>query len=177
MSLTGIFSSIAKPILDILGEVIVDKDKKQELEYKLQELVARADERYHEEMMGQIEINKEEAKSNNIFVSGWRPFIGWVGGVGLAYTFVLAPFIEFFARIYGYTGEMPMPDAGQLLTLILGMLGIGGMRTFEKFKGVARSNLKEGIPEPAEEAEEGDRKNPSPPRRRTGALTSSRKVR
>lgn len=88
--LGGILSDLIKPVTDIIGEVVVDKDKKKEIEYKMQQLVDAADERYHEELMGQIEVNKEEAKHASIFVAGWRPFIGWVGGVGLGYTFVLA---------------------------------------------------------------------------------------
>lgn len=130
-----ILSEIASPITDLISEVVVDKDKKNELNYKLQELINEADQRYHEELMGQIEVNKVEAAHASLFVAGWRPFIGWVGGVGLAYSFVLAPFIEFIARANGYVQEMPMPEAGTLLTLVLAMLGVGGMRSFDKLQG------------------------------------------
>lgn len=135
--LGGILGDLISPIKDILGEVIVDKDKKKELEYKLQELVDKADERYHEELMGQIEVNKVEAQHASLFVAGWRPFIGWTGGVGLAYSFVLAPFIEFIARANGYTQEMPMPDASQLMVLVTSMLGVGALRSYDKAKGTA----------------------------------------
>lgn len=137
MGLGSILKELISPVTDLVGEVVVDKDKKRELDFKLQELLAKADERYHEELMGQIEVNKVEATHASIFVAGWRPFIGWTSGVGLAYTFVLAPFIEFIARAAGYTQEMPMPDATQLMVLVTSMLGVGAMRSYDKVHGTA----------------------------------------
>jgi hypothetical protein len=135
--LKDILGGLIEPVTDIIGEVVVDKDKKRELEFKLQELVDKADQRYHEELMGQIEVNKVEAQHASIFVAGWRPFIGWTSGVGLAYTFVAAPFIEFIARAVGYTQEMPLPDASQLMVLVTSMLGVGAMRSYDKKQGTA----------------------------------------
>lgn len=135
--LKDILGGLIEPVTDIIGEVVVDKDKKREIELKLQEIIDRADARYHDELMGQIEINKVEATHASIFVAGWRPFIGWTGGFGLAYSFVLAPFIEFVARANGYIQEMPMPDTGHLLTLVTAMLGVGAMRSYDKTKGTA----------------------------------------
>lgn len=135
--LGSILGDLIKPIKDVVSEVVVDKDKRNEINLKLQELVDKSDERYHEQLMGQIAVNTEEAKHASIFVAGWRPFIGWVGGVGLAYSFILAPFIEFIARLFGYSGVMPEPDAAQLLTLVLSMLGVGAMRSYDKSKGTA----------------------------------------
>jgi hypothetical protein len=137
MGLGAILKDLISPVTDIVGEVIVDKDKKRELDVKLQEIFDRADERYHQELMGQIEVNKVEAQHASIFVAGWRPFIGWTSGVGLAYSFVLAPFIEFIARATGYTQDMPMPDAAHLLTLVTAMLGVGAMRSYDKRAGTA----------------------------------------
>lgn len=133
--LGGILGDLISPVKDIISEVVVDKDKARELNIRLQELADKADERYHEELMGQIEVNKEEAKHSSVFVAGWRPFIGWVGGVGLGYNFILAPFVELVFRNYGYVGEMPQPDTGQLMTLLLAMLGVGAMRSYDKMKG------------------------------------------
>lgn len=135
--LKDILGGLTGPIADLVSEVVVDKDKKREIELKLQELVDKADERYHQELMGQIEVNKVEAQHASIFVAGWRPFIGWTSGVGIAYTFVLAPFIEFIARASGYTQEMPLPDAAQLMTLVTAMLGVGAMRSYDKAKGTS----------------------------------------
>jgi hypothetical protein len=140
--LGGILGDLIKPVKDIVSEVVVDKDKARELNVRLQELADKADERVHEQMMGQIEINKTEAQHASIFVAGWRPFIGWTGGVGIAYTFVVAPFIEFIARgVFGYVQDMPMPDTGQLMTLVLAMLGVGAMRSYDKKQGTSRDNL------------------------------------
>lgn len=128
-------------IIDMVGglvsEVVVDKDKKREIQLELEKLKGEADERFHKELIAQTEINKQEAAHASIFVAGWRPFIGWTGGVGLAYSFVAAPFIEFVARANGYVGEMPMPDSSQLLALVTAMLGVGAMRSFDKVKGTA----------------------------------------
>ena len=136
-----IIGDIISAVKDLASEVIVDKDKRDEINLKLQELEAQADARLHEELMGQIETNKIEAANSSVFVAGWRPFIGWVGGVGLAYSFVLAPFIEFIARALGFTGQMPLPDAGQLMTLVLSMLGIGAMRSYDKAKGTETGRI------------------------------------
>ena len=134
--LGGILKDLISPVTDILGEVIVDKDKKNEINYKIQELIDKADQRYHEQMLGQIEVNKQEAQHASIFVAGWRPAIGWISAAGIGYTFVLAPFIEFVARaVFSYNGVMPMPDTGQLMALVTAMLGVAGLRSYDKKAG------------------------------------------
>lgn len=142
--LGGILSDLIKPVTDVISEVVVDKDKKRELDVQLAEIIDRADERYHTELMGQIEVNKVEAAHPSVFVAGWRPFIGWTGGVGLGYSFVLAPFIEFVSRLNGYEGPMPEPDVAQLMTLVLAMLGVGAMRSFDKKNGTDTTEVKRG---------------------------------
>ena len=87
---------------------------------------------------GQLEVNKEEAKNTSTFVSGWRPFVGWIGGMGLAYVALVEPVSRFVATvIYNYTGAFPVIDTTITFQILLGMLGLGGMRTFEKYAGVA----------------------------------------
>jgi hypothetical protein len=137
ISLGSILKEVLSPVTDIISEVVVDKDKRDEIKLEIEKLADQVDQRYHDELMGQIEVNKEEAKHASVFVAGWRPFIGWVSGVGLGYTFVLAPFVEFIARANGYVGEMPMPDTSQLMTLIMAMLGVGAMRSYDKAKGTS----------------------------------------
>ena len=139
--LGGILKDLISPVTDIVSEVVVDKDKKKELEYKLQELIDKADARYHEQMMGQIEVNKVEAAHPSVFVAGWRPFIGWTGGASIAYTFLIAPFANQIAKWAGYTGEMVVLDTASLMVLITGMLGIGGMRSFDKMKGTDNKQI------------------------------------
>lgn len=130
-----IIGDVINAVRDLAGKAIVDRDKKIEFEYKLQELEDQANARFHEANMGQVEINKIEAASTNWFVAGWRPFIGWVSGFGVGWTFVFSPFAEFIARLFGWMGTMPVLDTGQLMVLVTSMLGLGAMRSFDKMKG------------------------------------------
>tara|TARA_R100000700_G_C3138705_1_gene121218 strand:- start:105 stop:476 length:372 start_codon:yes stop_codon:yes gene_type:complete len=82
----------------------------------------------------QIEVNKVEANSSSLFVSGWRPFVGWTCGVALCYHFVLQPLLTFILYSFGNEVVLPTFDMGTLTTVLLGMLGLGGMRSFEKVK-------------------------------------------
>jgi hypothetical protein len=82
-------------------------------------------------VQGQLEVNKVEAASSNWFVAGWRPYIGWICGTGLGYQFLIYPILIAFVP------KIVQLDMGTLLTLLTGMLGIGGLRTFEKLNNVA----------------------------------------
>jgi hypothetical protein len=83
----------------------------------------------------QIQTNVEEAKSTNWFVAGWRPGIGWVCGAGLAYASLIEPFARFIAKVwFGYTGEFPVISTDLTLQILMGMLGLGAMRSVEKIK-------------------------------------------
>ena len=82
----------------------------------------------------QIEVNKVEAGSTNLFVSGWRPFVGWTCGVALCYHFVLQPFLMFVLLSIGNPMELPVFHMETLTTVLMGMLGLGGLRTYEKVK-------------------------------------------
>lgn len=86
------------------------------------------------EITGQLDINKVEAGNPSIFVSGWRPFIGWVCGMGLTYQFL------FYPIAIGYIPKIVALDMGTLITLLGGLLGLSGMRTVEKLNGVSRVN-------------------------------------
>ena len=93
----------------------------------------------HENAMAQIEVNKAEAASNSIFKGGWRPFIGWVCGIAFAYHFVLQPLLIFVMTYLGHpVPELPNFDMTSLMTVLGGLLGLGGLRTFEKYKGVSK---------------------------------------
>ena len=83
----------------------------------------------------QIQVNIEEAKSTNWLVAGWRPCIGWVCGAGLAYASLIEPFARFIAKVwFGYTGEFPVISTDLTLQILMGMLGLGAMRSVEKIK-------------------------------------------
>lgn len=140
--LGGILGDLIKPITDIVDKTIVDVDKKKELEFKVQELIDKADERYYNQVMGQLEINKEEAKSASIFVAGWRPAVGWVGAAGLGYAAIIQPLGSWVATVvFGYTGDFPILDTELLWVALSGILGLGGMRSFERYKGVGRDSF------------------------------------
>jgi len=85
----------------------------------------------------QLAVNQVEAASDNLFVSGWRPFIGWICGAALAYKFILAPIVAFGLAIAGHPVSLPVLDWSEMSTVLLGMLGLGAMRTTEKIKGVS----------------------------------------
>lgn len=135
---------LSLPVLDIVKEVIdraiPDPKIKADLQMKLADLADKEAQREHDEMMGQIGTNTEEAKNSNLFVSGWRPAVGWICAVGIGYSFVVDPMATWIAQvIFHYKGAFPVLDSGQLMTLITGMLGFGGLRTYEKVKGVPDS--------------------------------------
>ena len=133
MSLLG---SLVGPVTGLLDKFIEDKDQKNALAH---EIATLAEKQAHELAMGQIEINKEEAKSRNIFIAGWRPFVGWTCAVALAYHFVLNPLILFIASWTGAViPELPAFDMDSLMTVLLGMLGLGGLRTYEKKAGITK---------------------------------------
>lgn len=93
------------------------------------------------EMTAQTDINKIEAGSSSVFVAGWRPAIGWICGAALAYSAILEPIIRLIATLCGYTGAFPAIDTNLTLQVLLGMLGLGAMRSFDKFKGVASTGI------------------------------------
>lgn len=89
-------------------------------------------------MASQMEINKIEAGSANLFVSGWRPFIGWGCGIAFLYAALFEPFIRFVSTvIFKYNGAFPVIDTQLTLQILLGLLGLAGMRSWEKKEGVA----------------------------------------
>lgn len=142
---------IIASLLPILGSVIdkvipntAERERaKAEIQLKLAEQELEFAKLLSANDQGQIEINKEEAKSNSLFVSGWRPFVGWTCAVGVAWAFVLKPFLDWFvsllSRFYptlvGFTS--PVLNTGELMSLLLGLLGMGGFRMMEKKWGVA----------------------------------------
>ncbi len=87
---------------------------------------------------GQMAINQVEAASTDRFASRWRPFIGWVCGVAFAYHFLLQPFLVFLLAMFGQVVELPKFDMEGLNTVLMGMLGLGGLRTVERVKGIIK---------------------------------------
>ena len=89
-------------------------------------------------MTAQTDINKEEAKSTSLFVSGWRPFVGWVSGSAFALHFLLLPISNFILVANNHKEVVLAFDMQTLLTVLMGLLGLGGMRTYEKVQGVTK---------------------------------------
>ena len=85
----------------------------------------------------QIDINKIEAGSSNVFVSGWRPFVGWVCGSAFALHFLFLPLLNWLAGLFGHSAIAIPFDMATLSTVLMGMLGLGTMRSVEKWRGVA----------------------------------------
>lgn len=133
LSMLGGLSGVGDLIKDIreviTGKKIVDPEKQAEINLKLAQLEQAI-------QQGQIQINEAEAKNPNWFVAGWRPAIGWVGGLVLFYTYILSPLISWYCKIKGLAIQPPILDTGMLFNLILAMLGFGGYRTYEKVKNV-----------------------------------------
>jgi phenylpyruvate tautomerase PptA (4-oxalocrotonate tautomerase family) len=131
-----LLGKLVDPVSNILDKVVEDKDQKARLAHE----IATMAERHAQELArGQIEINKEEAKSRNIFIAGWRPFVGWTCGLALFWHFLGLP-VTLFVTGWFNLQHPPLPefDMQSLMTVLLGMLGLGGMRTFEKFKGITK---------------------------------------
>lgn len=91
-----------------------------------------------DEIMGQLEINKIEAANPSLFVSGWRPAVGWICTIGLGMQFMVLPLVTWTALIFGKILVLPPLDLGFLVTMLGGILGLGGLRSYEKINDVAR---------------------------------------
>jgi hypothetical protein len=124
----GLFSGIGSLVKDLRTAITgVDPEKRAELEAKLVEFENAI-------LLAQSEVNKVEAASANLFVSGWRPAAGWCCVLALFWYYFLAPFLLFALTVLGIDVTLPAFEAGELITLLFGMLGLGGMRSWEKMK-------------------------------------------
>ena len=124
----SILSSLIGPATKLLDKVIEDKDQKNALAHE----IATMAERHAQELAeGQLEVNKVEAAHKSLFVAGWRPAIGWVCALGLFYNVILA-------NIIGIWVDVPEIDTTLLVPVMMGMLGLGAMRSYEKVQGVSR---------------------------------------
>ena len=127
------------PATKLLGKFIEDKDAKNKIAF---ELSTMAEKHAHELAKGQIAANAEQAKHPSIFVAGARPAIMWICALGLLTQFFIMPIAEWATMIWMPEISLPKLATGELMTLTLSLLGLGGMRSFEKSKGVARENMK-----------------------------------
>lgn len=126
---------------DVLDKVLPDATAAADAKLKMVELVQKGDlavlDAETKLALGQVSVNQEEAKNPSVFVAGWRPFIGWICGFAFGYKFVFGPVAAFILTAYGNPTVVPPLEFGEMLPVLLGMLGIATLRTHEKVKGVA----------------------------------------
>ena len=119
---------------DLIGRFFPDKTEAARVEAEFLRMAAEGE---LKQVIAQLQINAQEAAHPSVFVAGWRPFFGWAGGVGFVYAVMLQPLLTWGAAIKGWPAP-PSLNIDLLWVVITGMLGIGGLRTFEKTKNVAR---------------------------------------
>ena len=125
----SIVASLVGPVTGLLDKFIEDKDQKNALAH---EIATMSEKHALELAKGQMEINKVEAASSNLFVSGWRPFIGWTCGLGMFGNFITIPFANFVLALADYNVVIPLVPLETMMPVLMGMLGLGAMRSFEK---------------------------------------------
>ena len=135
MPIAALLPSLLPVVGDVLDRFFPNKEEKEkaqrEIEAKLTEHLARID-------LAQLEVNKQEAAHRSLFVAGWRPFIGWTCGLALFYTYLAQPVAMFVMAQTGDLVQLPHVDLSMMMPVLLGLLGLGGLRSFEKYKGVSK---------------------------------------
>ena len=123
-----LLTSLIGPVTGLLDKFVEDKDAKNALAHE----IATMSEKHAQELAkGQLDVNKVEAAHKSLFVAGWRPFVGWICGIGLLYNILIS-------QILGIWFEVPEVDPSLLTPILMGMLGMGALRSYEKTQNVAR---------------------------------------
>ena len=118
--------SLVKPVSNLIGKFVKDKDLQAQLDHELSTL-------FHQANLAQIEVNKIEAQGKP-FQRNWRPSVGWICSFALAYHFILSPIIEVIIKTSGVQIEMPEFDFSQLSAILMALLGMSGLRSYDKLK-------------------------------------------
>lgn len=132
----AMLGSLIEPVSSLLDKAIPDKDLKAKLAH---EIATMAERHTHDQVKAQLEINKTEATHASMFVAGWRPACGWVCVLGMAGNFLVIPFANMTLNLLETGVAVPMIDLATMLPVLMGMLGLGGLRSFEKIKKVERN--------------------------------------
>jgi hypothetical protein len=127
--------SLIGPVTGLLDKFIEDKDQKARLAH---DLATMADQHAQELAKGQLEVNKVEAAHESLFVAGWRPAVGWVCVLGMFGNFITIPFSNFVLALLGIDIIIPLVPLETMMPVLMGMLGLGAMRTYEKKNNVHR---------------------------------------
>ena len=128
-------SALIGPISSLLDKVIPDKDLREKLSH---EIATMAERHSQEQVMAQIEVNKVEAAHHNMFVAGWRPAIGWICALGMAGNFLIIPFANMALELTDSGVLIPMIALSEMMPVLMGILGLGTLRTVEKIQKVSR---------------------------------------
>ena len=134
MALFGIAEAVVGVVGSVLDKFVEDKDLRAKLNHELKTQVQQAN-------LGQIAVNQEQARHPSIFVAGARPAIMWICAFGLGWQFVFQPVCAWAMAIWAPALPIPIIPTEGLMTLTLSLLGLGGMRSFEKSKGIQRNNM------------------------------------
>jgi hypothetical protein len=132
--MSAILGLLSNPISTLIDRLVPDKAANEAAKNQMAAMALSGE---LANVAGQIQVNIAEASNPNMFVSGWRPFVGWVCGCGLAYSFLVMPIGNATAAVFHHPGIFPALDVQTLLTCLGGMLGLGISRTVEKMGGVA----------------------------------------
>ena len=131
----AVLNALIGPVTGLLDKFIEDKDQKNALAHE----IATMSQKYAQEIaQGQMAINEVEAAHKSLFVSGWRPFIGWTCGLGMFGNFITIPFSNFVLALLELDIVIPLVPLETMMPVLMGMLGLGAMRTYEKKSGVSR---------------------------------------
>jgi hypothetical protein len=137
MDLLGI-GGVIEAVGKVAGDLITTDKEKMQMEIESRKLDLEQMKIEQSNNLAQIDVNKIEAASSSVFVSGWRPFIGWACGFAFLYIGLLEPIARFVAKIgFAYIGEFPEIDPTITMQVLFGLLGLAGMRTYEKTQNVA----------------------------------------
>jgi hypothetical protein len=132
-----VLEMLINPIAGLLDKFIPDADEKARLAHEIATLAER---QAHEIAKAQIAVNNTEAAHKSLFVAGWRPATGWICASGLGFNYIVVPLGNFYLAVSGNTIVIPSLDLSQMLPVLMGMLGLGAYRTYEKTKKVARES-------------------------------------
>ena len=130
-----IWQALISPVTKLLDKVIPDADERYRLAHEIATLAER---QAHEIAKEQIKTNQIEAAHKSLFVAGWRPATGWICASGLGFNYIVVPLGNFYLALSGSSVVIPSLDLSQMLPVLMGMLGLGAYRTYEKTKSVAR---------------------------------------
>jgi CheY-like chemotaxis protein len=131
----NLISSLVAPVSGLLDKFIEDKDQRALLAH---EIATLAEKQAQEQIVGQIKTNQIEAAHQSMFVAGWRPAVGWVCALAMLLNFILIPFINLGMEFAGQDIRLDLIEMDTMMPVLLGMLGLGGMRSYEKARNVAR---------------------------------------